>query len=223
MHIGLIGGIGPAATEFYYRGLVRAQAAGDFRLDLTIVHADVGTLLRNLLAGETRKQADIFADLIGRLAGAGAEIAAITALAGHFCLEDLIPLSPLRVESAIAALDAHLNDTGYSRVGLLGTAAVMRSKLYGGIGGTEIVVPAGDELDAVHEAYAEMAGAGKVSEERRAFFFDIGSRLCSEQGAEAVILGGTDLFLAFGNRDCGFPTIDAAQVHIDRLAALASR
>jgi aspartate racemase len=38
MHIGLIGGIGPAATEFYYRNLVRAHVAANCVLDLTIVH-----------------------------------------------------------------------------------------------------------------------------------------------------------------------------------------
>ena len=41
MHIGLIGGIGPAATEFYYRGLIDRYANSNRALDLTIVHADV--------------------------------------------------------------------------------------------------------------------------------------------------------------------------------------
>lgn len=52
MHIGLIGGIGPAATEFYYRHLVRAHADADKVMDLTIVHADIATLTRNMVAGD---------------------------------------------------------------------------------------------------------------------------------------------------------------------------
>jgi hypothetical protein len=48
MHIGLIGGIGPAATEFYYRNLVRAHDAANCVLDLTIVHADVRALIKNM-------------------------------------------------------------------------------------------------------------------------------------------------------------------------------
>jgi aspartate racemase len=36
MHVGLIGGIGPAATEFYHRNLVRAPAAANCALELTI-------------------------------------------------------------------------------------------------------------------------------------------------------------------------------------------
>ncbi len=40
MHIGLIGGIGPAATDFYYRGLIDRHAAAGIPLDCTIAHAD---------------------------------------------------------------------------------------------------------------------------------------------------------------------------------------
>jgi aspartate racemase len=46
MHIGLIGGIGPAATDFYYRRLISTFASRKAALELTIVHADTPTLLR---------------------------------------------------------------------------------------------------------------------------------------------------------------------------------
>ncbi len=58
MHIGLIGGIGPAATEFYYRGLVKAHSSAEKVMELTIVHADVRDLLRNLSAGAAREQSE---------------------------------------------------------------------------------------------------------------------------------------------------------------------
>ena len=50
MHIGLIGGIGPAATDVYYRGLISRAAQMGRDLDATIVHADAPTLLDNLAA-----------------------------------------------------------------------------------------------------------------------------------------------------------------------------
>jgi aspartate racemase len=62
MHIGLIGGIGPAATEFYYRNLVTAFHGGSSALDLTIVHADVNTLVANINSGSAADQAQIQAD-----------------------------------------------------------------------------------------------------------------------------------------------------------------
>ena len=48
MHIGLIGGIGPAATDFYYRGLIERHVASGIPLELTIAHADVREMSRNL-------------------------------------------------------------------------------------------------------------------------------------------------------------------------------
>jgi len=48
MHIGLIGGIGPAATDFYYRRLITTFARKNAALELTIAHADTPTLLNNL-------------------------------------------------------------------------------------------------------------------------------------------------------------------------------
>jgi aspartate racemase len=48
MQIGLIGGIGPAATNYYYRRLISTFAGKKTALELTIVHADTPTLLGNL-------------------------------------------------------------------------------------------------------------------------------------------------------------------------------
>ena len=49
MQIGLIGGIGPAATDFYYRNLITRFASKDADLNMTIVHADAPTLVKNLM------------------------------------------------------------------------------------------------------------------------------------------------------------------------------
>ena len=46
MQIGLIGGIGPAATDFYYRSLIERFASEEKNLDMTIVHADAPTLIK---------------------------------------------------------------------------------------------------------------------------------------------------------------------------------
>ena len=55
MHIGLIGGIGPAATEYYYRGLIERHAGPGRHLELTIVHADVRELAQNLTLNDARR------------------------------------------------------------------------------------------------------------------------------------------------------------------------
>jgi len=62
-----------------------------------------------------------------------------------------------------------------------------------------------------------MALAGKATDEQRGELFSIGQSLCRDQGAELVLLAGTDLFLAFDGRACGFPFMDCAEIHMDAL------
>src|SRR2546423_1291828 len=106
MHIGLIGGIGPAATEFYYRNLVRAHVAANRVMELTIVHADVRELLKNMTDNAPDQQAKVFLRLAQRLQAAGVEAMAITSIAGHFCIHELEMLSPLPIINAITELEA---------------------------------------------------------------------------------------------------------------------
>jgi aspartate racemase len=217
MHIGLIGGIGPAATEFYYRGLIDRHAKAGTAPELTIVHADVRIMARNLATNAAQAQAEIFVGLIQRLAAAGAELAAVTSMGGHFCIRELTAISPLPLLNAIPEVDAAIRARNLRTIGIIGTRNVMETGLYGGITAARVVRPEGEELDEVHSAYITMAGEGRVTEAQRRVFFSAGRRLCEVHGAEAVVLGGTDLFLAFVGQNCDFPVVDCADVHIDAL------
>ncbi len=217
MHIGLIGGIGPAATDFYYRGLIDRHVASGVPLEVTICHADVREMSRNLNDRTPAKQAEIFARLVGRMKAAGAGAAAITSMGGHFCVNDLMPISPLPVLNAIPEVGAEIKRRGLKRIGIMGTRTVMESGLYGSLASIEIVLPEGDALDQVHTAYVTMATAGRVNDAQRQIFLEQGRKLCREHGAEAIMLGGTDLFLAFEGIDPGFPLIDCADIHVSAI------
>jgi aspartate racemase len=216
MQIGLIGGIGPAATEFYYRGLIDRHAEAGTKLDLTIAHASVREMAANLASGAAQAQAESFARLLQRLAAAGAEMAAVTSMGGHFCIRELMAISPLPLLNAIPEVDAAIRSRSSKTVGIIGTRNVMESGLYGGITSAKVMRPEGEEFDQVHTAYITMAGVGRVNEEQRQVFFAAGRRLC-ERGAEVIVLGGTDLFLAFADREPGFPVLDCADVHVAAL------
>ncbi|MBM3646229.1 MAG: aspartate/glutamate racemase family protein [Alphaproteobacteria bacterium] len=217
MHIGLIGGIGPAATDFYYRGLIDRHAAAGIPLDATIVHADVREMSRNLAERRADRQAETFARLVHRLKAAGAQAAAITSMGGHICIKELIAISPLPMVHGLLAVDAAIAARGLRRVGIIGTRNVMESGLYGAITAAEVVAPEGAERDRVHQCYSSMAMIGRVTDEQREVFFAAGRKLHRERGAETVLLGGTDLFLAFTGQDCGFPTVDCADVHVEAI------
>jgi len=217
MHIGLIGGIGPAATDYYYRGLIERHAKSNTTLDLTIVHADLRQLAQNRADRNAQRQAEIFLRLIQRLAAAGTELAAITSMGGHFCVEELKKISPLPILNAIPEVEAAVRRRNLKTVGILGTRAVMETALYGGISTAQVVLPEGDALEEVDNNYAEMAGAGRVTEAQRSVFFSVARRLCQVEGSVAVILGGTYLSFTFAGGPSGFTVIDCAEVHVDAL------
>ena len=222
MHIGIVGGIGPAATDYYYRGLIAAAAEKGFTLELTIVHAEAPTLIKNQATGDAAAQAAVFRRLAERLQAAGADVTVITSIAGHFCIEDLKRTSPLPVIDMIEEVDRDLETRGLERVGVLGTRMAMETGLYGRVRAARLLAPAGDELGAVHEAYVAMAAAGAVTEEQRDVFLAASRRLIDDQGAEAIMLGGTDLALVFDGTDYGFDIIDCAKIHVDAIARRAA-
>ncbi len=221
MHIGLIGGIGVAATVVYYQRLSAAMAARRKPMELTIVHADVQELIRNNLADERDAQAQVYAGLIDRLKAAGADCAAITSLGGHFCYDKAVPLSSLPLVSAVKPLDAYFASQGFGTVGLLGTRIVMQTKLYGQLAQTRAVALE-DEIEVLGQTYQDMAVAGVCSDQDRALFLDAGRRMVDDLNADAIVLAGTDLNLAFDRRDPGYRVVDALDVHVDVLARLAS-
>jgi aspartate racemase len=83
-----------------------------------------------------------------------------------------------------------------------------------------VLLPDEPEREAVHRAYREMAVPGRVTPAQREVFFAAG-RALKARGAEAIVLGGTDLFLAFDRADCGFATLDCARVHVEAILARA--
>ena len=86
---------------------------------------------------------------------------------------------------------------------------------------TEAVSPDTD-LTALGKVYQDMAVSGVCTPEQRATLIDEGRRIVHEPGAEAVVLAGTDLNLAFdGGAQPGYPVMNALDVHVGVLVDLA--
>lgn len=220
MHIGLIVGIGPAATD-YYRHLISALAGAGLNLSLTMAHADTPTLLRNQTEGNVGAQVEIYRHLTNRLRRAGVEQVAVTSIAGHFCIEAFKLVSPVPVIDLLEVVKAEVKQRGFKRVGLLGTRVVMESHFYGVLDGVEVIPPAGDLLE-VHNAYIAMASAGVATPEHREVFMQAGKTLVSAFGCESVLLAGTDLALVFKkDTSADFDTFDCAQAHAAAIARVA--
>jgi aspartate racemase len=221
MHIGLIGGIGPGATDFYYRRLISTFARKNATLELTIVHADTPTLLSNLARNDAAAQTAIYSRLTNRLVSAAAECVGVTSIAGHFCIDDFKAVAPVPVVDMIAEVTRAIETRGLKRIGIIGTRTVMESRFYGRIASAEIIPPSEPDLDDVHQAYISMAASGFVTEDQRSIFNAASHRLLGDLGAETIMLGGTDLALAFNEQTAEFPLVDCASIHVDAIARLA--
>jgi aspartate racemase len=221
MHIGLIGGIGPAATDFYYRRLISTFAGKKVALELTIVHADTPTLLSNLASNDAAAQVAIYTRLTNRLVAAGAECVVVTSIAGHFCIDAFKAVSPLHVVDMISEVGRAIEKRGLKRIGILGTRTAMETRLFGGVSSAQIVPPSGNDLDDVHDSYVTMAAAGVATDAQRVVFTAVCQRLLNEMGVEAIMLGGTDLALIFNDQTSGFPLVDCAGIHVEAIVRSA--
>lgn len=221
MHLGLIGGIGPAATVFYYERLVAAFAEADKPLDLTIAHTSARTLSANVAAGRIDAQVEEFLRVGRQLKAAGADRLVITSMGGHFCADAFGAVAPLPLIHGPQAVANTLRQRGARRIGVLGTRVVMETGLYGALADLEPIAPAGDLLAEVNEDYIALAIAGHATPAQRERLLAAGKRLVEEQGAEVVLLGGTDLNLVYTPDVTELPVVDSAVVHVDAIAALA--
>jgi aspartate racemase len=221
MHIGLIVGIGPAATDYYYRHLISAAARAGKDLELTMAHADTPTLLRNQAAGNVQAQVDIYRRLTERLQRAGIDQMAVTSIAGHFCIDAFKAVSPVPVIDLLDVIQIEVKRRGLRRVGLLGTRVVMESRFYGVLDGVDVIAPVKDLME-VHEAYVAMASVGAATPAHREVFLRAGMSLARSDGCESILLAGTDLTLVFGKGvEPGFDILDCAQVHAAEIANAA--
>jgi aspartate racemase len=203
--LGLIGGLGPGATVHYYQQLVKAKPG-----EMLIVHADMDHVLGCVQRGERLELAEYFARLIDRLAGGGADLAAISAITPHICIRELEKISALPLVNIIEVVGNEIRSRGYKRVALFGTRFVVESRMFGMLDGIDVLVPRPEQVDLIHNAYMQTVEGGTEGR-------DILTRIAKELPVDAIVLAGTDLSLIFDETNTDFPNVDGAKVHIQAI------
>jgi aspartate racemase len=214
--LGLIGGLGPGATTLYYRELVAAIEKQGRLPRLLIAHADINHVYATLAAKDLDALTRYLAGLIVSMASGGAELTAIVAATPHICAPQLVALSPLPLIDMLAEVANAVRARGLKRVALLGTRYTVETRMFGSLGEIEVVMPQPDELDQIHRIYMDIVagrGTDAHTEELRA----LARTFMARDGAQAVLLAGTDLSIALNEKNAGFPAIDCARVHIDAI------
>jgi aspartate racemase len=218
--LGLVGGLGVGATIHYYKELAKVYEARDRTLNLVIAHAETSRVFEYVRAGDRNSLAQYLASFIHRLKSAGAEIAAIPAITPHFCLRELVALSPLPLVNIFEPLAQELAKRSIRRVAVFGTKYVIDSALFGFVDGVEIVQPRPDEVDYIHETYIELLQIGKGTTERHSKLTALANTLLRRDAVEAIVFAGTDLSLLFTDTNTEFPYLDCAALHLQAILKL---
>jgi aspartate racemase len=217
--VGLVGGLGPESTIDYYRRILDAWAAHDASTAPAIVidSLDVQRGLR-LVGTDLPALTDYLLESLRRLAGAGADFAAMTANTPHIVFDDVAARSPVPLVSIVEACAAEARRRGLRRLGLLGTRFTMEAPFYPAVcarAGLAVVTPTAAERAWVHARYVEQLLKGDFREETRAELEALVARLRADDGIDGVILGGTELpLLLRAPVVAGVPALDTTALHV---------
>ncbi len=218
--MGLLGGLGVGATLHYYQNLAKGHDEQGRTLDIVITHSETSRVFEYVQAGDRDGLAKYLLGFIRRLKAAGAEFAVIPAITPHYCIRELISASPLPLFNIFDPLVEELTARGVRRVAVFGTRYVMESSLYGFAGDVEIIRPTGEEMEYIHSTYLELLQKGAGTEEQHRNMTAIAHTLQKRDGAEAILMAGTDLAVLFNEGNTEFPYVDCAALHVKRILAV---
>jgi len=222
--IGILGGVSAQSTVSYYLTITQEHIKrhNNMAYPEIIIHS---VLFQDYLDWQNAGRWDITSDHIvevfSALARAGAEVGLIATNTLHRVFDEVTTRSPVPLISIIDTTAQAIRAAGLSTVGLLGTQFTMEEDFYArGLaraGITTIVPQSVEERAQVHQIIIEKLVRGIIDEESRVTVVAIAKRLL-DRGAEAVILGCTELPLLIGKDDLSEPLFDTARIHA--LAAL---
>lgn len=225
--IGLIGGMSWESSAEYYRiinELVRERLGGLRSAKCLMWSFDFGEI--EALQHAARWD-DATAEMIKaaqRLERGGADFVVICTNTMHRMAD--------QVQAAIGLPLLHIADptaeriqaAGIRKVGLLGTAFTMEQDFYKGRlaerHGLEVLVPNDEDRRLVHRVIYEELVQGRVDPSSRQAYREVINRLV-DRGAEAVILGCTEIMLLVGPEDSTVPLYDTTAIHAEAAVEMA--
>jgi aspartate racemase len=225
--IGLVGGIGPESTLDYYRRILAASARlpGAPVPEIVILSTRMQELFDLM---EAKNWDGLVAWLLAKieaLRAAGADFAAITANTPHVVFERVQARSPLPLRSIVEATRREAERLRVRRLGLLGTRFTMRADFYArafATSGMELVVPAAAEQELIHERLMTEIELGVLKDSTREELLGIVKRLVDGQGAQAIVLGCTELPLILDRSEHGVPFLNTTAIHVEDVVRYAA-
>lgn len=225
--IGLLGGMSWESTQSYYRALnegVRRELGGLHSARVALYSVDFAEIEALQREGRWDQAGERLAEAARRVQAAGADLLLIATNTMHRVaphIEAAIEIPLLHIADATAE---RLREDGVRRVGLLGTRFTMEQAFYKARlterFGIEVLVPEADDRERVHRVIFEELCRGRLEPASKAEYLAIIEAL-QERGAEAVILGCTEIALLVGQTDTPVPLYDTTAIHAAAAVAAA--
>src|SRR5438132_4922867 len=220
--VGIVGGLGPESTIDYYRRILEGWKREDPSTSPSIV-IDSLDVQRGLHLVEHDRPAlvEYLSASRRRLAGAGADFAAMAANTPHVVYDELDARSPIPMVSIVEATAEEAQRLGLKRVAILGTRFTMEGSFYPETCaryGIKVVAPQEKEREWIHQRYVGEMLKGDFREETRRGVIAVISRLRDEEKIDGVILGGTELTLLLpAPVIAGIPALDTTELHVSAI------
>jgi len=216
--IGLLGGMSWESTQTYYRLInegVKSRLGGLHSAKLVLYSVDFAEIEALQHQGDWPATARILSGAALSLENAGADFLMIGTNTMHKVapeIEEAINIPLLHIADATAKV---LTQDHIQRVGLLGTRFTMEQAFYRErleAAGIEVVTPDAPQRAEVHRVIYEELCQGEIQAPSREAYLAVINSL-AEQGAQAVILGCTEIGLLIKQTDTPVPLYDTTAIH----------
>jgi amino-acid racemase len=229
--IGLIGGLSWESSAQYYRIInreVRDRLGGVHSARSLMWSVDFGEIEPLQHNGDWGRLAEQMRDAAIRLERGGADFVLICSNTMHRMADAVAEAIDIPLIHIADPTGEKIKAAGLRRVGLIGTAFTMEQDFYKGrlneVFGLEVVVPQADDRRIIHDIIYKELVVGEVLANSRMAYREVIARLIA-QGAQAVILGCTEIMLLISAEDSAVPLFDTTTIHaiaaVDRALATA--
>jgi aspartate racemase len=225
--IGLIGGMSWESSALYYRQIneaIKARLGGLHSAKLVLFSVDFFEIEELQRAGDWQRAGALLADAARSLQAAGADLLVLCTNTMHIvapAIEAAVQIPLLHIADPTAAA---IQSAGFKKIGLLGTRFTMEQSFYKDRlieqHGLQVLLPAQEDRDTVHRIIFEELCLGQVKDQSRQHYRRIMASLV-DQGAEAIILGCTEITLLVGAADATVELFDTTALHAMAAAAQA--
>ena len=225
--IGMLGGMSWESTASYYKTInqgVKQKLGGLSSAEVCLYSVNFEEIEKLQHAGQWDETALILSKAAQSVEAGGADFLIICTNTMHKVAEQIqgnISIPLLHIADATAA---KLVKNGITKAGLLGTRFTMEQDFYKDRlterFGIEVIVPPVDDQTIVHNVIYDELCRGVINADSKAQYLIIVKNLFAE-GAQAVILGCTEIALLINQNDTSVPLYDTTEIHAEAAVNLA--